>query len=263
MNKLSLVWILLSLMGCGKLREPQSDSVAVAVASSTGATTTEISYKSGDDTVRAFLAVPEDTGPFPALIVIHEWWGLTDWVKGNAKIFAEKGYVALAVDLYRGHVAADADEAHQLMRALSEDRAARDLKAAMDYLKNMKNVNSKKIGSIGWCMGGGYSLMSGINIPDLSACVINYGHLVEDHKLIQQINAPILGIFGALDKGIPAGDVKKFETAAKAEKKNIRTIVYDNAGHGFINPNSQSYNKDRAEEAWKETWAFLDEHLKK
>ncbi len=226
-------------------------------------TVSDVEYKSGDVTVKGFLAKPEGSGPFPALIVIHEWWGLNDWAKDQARTLAQKGYVALAVDLYRGKVAADRDEAHELSRGLPQDRAVKDLEAADDYLKSLKNVNPKKIGSIGWCMGGSYSLQTAIHVPDLAACVINYGHMVEDKKMIQQIHAPILGIFGALDKGILPADVKKFEEAAKAEKKDIRTIVYDNVGHGFINPtNLKGYNKDRAEEAWKETWNFLEAHLK-
>jgi carboxymethylenebutenolidase len=227
-------------------------------------TAADVEYKSGDETIKGFLAKPEGNGPFPALIVIHEWWGLTDWVKESTKTLAQNGYVALAIDLYRGKVASDPDAAHQIMRGLPEDRAAKDLKAADAYLKTQTTVNPKKIGSIGWCMGGGYALQTAVAIPDLAACVINYGRLVEDKQLIRQINAPILGIFGALDKGILPADVKKFDDAAKAEKKDIHTIIYDNVGHGFINPNNtKGYNKERAAEAWKETWNFLDAHLKK
>jgi carboxymethylenebutenolidase len=227
-------------------------------------TAAEVVYKSGDETIKGYLAKPEGDGPFPALIVIHEWWGLNDWVKDNAKMLAQKGYVALAIDLYRGKVANDPDAAHQIMRALPEDRAGKDLKAADDYLKSLKTVNAKKIGSLGWCMGGGYSLQAAVNIPDLAACVINYGRLVEDKKLIQQINAPVLGIFGGLDKGILPADVKKFDEAAKAEKKDVRTVIYDDVGHAFINPNNtKGYSKDRAEQAWKETMNFLDARLKK
>ncbi len=117
-----------------------------------------VHYMSGKDTVSSILFIPAGKGPFPAIIVIHEWWGLNDWVKKNASELASRGYVTLGVDLYRGRVAADPELAHELMRGLPEDRAARDLVAASAYLKSRAEVNPRKIGSIGWCMGGGYSL---------------------------------------------------------------------------------------------------------
>ena len=117
-----------------------------------------VSYKSGDETVNGILYTPAGKGPFPALIVIHEWWGLNDWVKQQAEKLAGQGYVALAVDLYRGKVADNPDLAHELMRGLPEDRATRDVRAAYDFLASQASVKKDRIGSIGWCMGGGYSL---------------------------------------------------------------------------------------------------------
>ena len=126
--------------------------------SSFAATSKSVSYKSGDDTVHGILYTPAGKGPFPALMVIHEWWGLNDWVKEQASKLADQGYVTLAVDLYRGKVANNPEEAHEIMRGVPEDRAARDLHAAFDYLASQPNVKKDRIGSIGWCMGGGYSL---------------------------------------------------------------------------------------------------------
>ncbi len=117
-----------------------------------------VSYKSGDETVSGTLYTPAGKGPFPAIIVIHEWWGLNDWVKEQASKLADQGYVALAVDLYRGKVADTPDLAHEIMRGVPEDRASRDLRAAFDFLASQPNVKKDRIGSIGWCMGGGYSL---------------------------------------------------------------------------------------------------------
>src|SRR5437868_6199057 len=117
-----------------------------------------VSYKSGDETVNAILYTPSGKGPFPALVVIHEWWGLNDWVKEQASKLANQGYETLAIDLYRGKVATTSDEAHEIMRGVPKDRANRDLLAASSYLRSQKNVDPKKVGSIGWCMGGGYSL---------------------------------------------------------------------------------------------------------
>src|SRR3954464_9206031 len=118
----------------------------------------QVTYSSGNDKVHGMLYTPSGKGPFPAIIVIHEWWGLNDWVKEQASKLAEQGYVALAVDLYRGKVADNPELAHELMRGVPEDRSARDLRSAFDYLAAQSNVKKDRIGSIGWCMGGGYSL---------------------------------------------------------------------------------------------------------
>src|SRR6266851_8137069 len=99
-----------------------------------------VSYKSGDETVQGVLYVPAGEGPFPGLVVIHEWWGLNDWVKEQASKLADQGYAALAIDLYRGKVATTGDEAHEIMRGVPEDRAKRDLHAAVEFLKSQKNV---------------------------------------------------------------------------------------------------------------------------
>ena len=149
-------------------------------------------------------------------MVIHEWWGLNDWVKEEASKLADQGYVTLAIDLYRGKVATTPDEAHEIMRGVPEDRANRDLLAASAYLRSQKNVDPKRVGSIGWCMGGGYSLDLAIADPKLKVAVINYGHLATDDATLKKINAAILGIFGGQDKGIPPETVKKFEAQLHA-----------------------------------------------
>jgi carboxymethylenebutenolidase len=224
----------------------------------------QVSYKSGDETVQAMLYTPKGKGPFPALIVIHEWWGLDDWVKEQASKFADAGYMALAIDLYRGKSTANSEEAHELMRGVPEDRARRDLRAAFDYLKSRKDVKPDRIGSMGWCMGGGYSVDVALEEPTLAADVIHYGHLATDPENLKKINAPVLGIFGAQDKGIPPEDVKKFEQAMKQQGKQIEIKIYPDAGHAFENPaNKDRYCPEDAADAWKRTLAFLDSNLKR
>src|ERR1700684_325923 len=139
--------------------------VAVLAASAFAADGKQVSYKSGDETVQGILYTPPGNGPFPALVVVHEYWGLNDWVKGQASKLADQGYVALAVGLYRGKVATTPDMAHQLMRGVPEDRAKRDLHAAFEFLAVQSSVNKNRIGSIGWCMGGGYSLDVALQEP--------------------------------------------------------------------------------------------------
>src|ERR1700691_3305898 len=189
-----------------------------------------VSYKSGDETVQAILYTPTGKGPFPAIIVIHEYWGLNDWVKEQASKLADQGYVALAIDLYRGKVATTPDLAHELMRGVPEDRAKRDLHAAFEFLQSQPDVKKDHIGAIGWCMGGGYALDVALQETTLAADVIKYGHLATDPEAIKKINAPILGLFGGQDQGIPPADVKKFgETLDKMGKK-IDVKIYDDAG---------------------------------
>lgn len=223
-----------------------------------------VSYKSGDETVNGILYTPAGKGPFPALLVIHEWWGLNDWVKEQASKFADEGYVALAVDLYRGKVAATPDLAHELMRGVPEDRARRDLQAAFDFLASQPDVRKDRIGSVGWCMGGGYSLNVALAQPKLAAAVINYGHLATDPAQLKKINAPILGNFGGQDRGIPPEDVKKFQQALDQMGKKNDIKIYPDAGHAFENANNkQGYRADDAADAWKRTVDFLGRTLKK
>ncbi len=232
-------------------------------ASSFAAEGKPVTYASGDETVSGILYTPQGKGPFPALVVIHEWWGLNDWVKDEASKLADQGYVALAIDLYRGKVATTPDEAHQIMRGVPEDRANRDLLAATAYLASQKNIDPKRIGSIGWCMGGGYSLDLAIADPKLKAAVINYGHLATDDATLKKIDAPILGIFGGQDKGITPADVNKFESQMKALGKTVDIHIFPDAGHAFENPgNKTGYRAEDTAEAWKLTTAFLEKYLK-
>jgi len=221
-----------------------------------------VSYKSGDETVSGMLYTPAGKGPFPALVVIHEWWGLNDWVKEQAAKFADQGYVTLAVDLYRGKVAATPDEAHELSRGLPHDRADRDLLAAADYLRSLKNVDPARVGSIGWCMGGGYSLDLALADSRLAATVINYGHLATSLDSLKKIRASILGIFGGQDRGIPVSDVRSFEQQMKQLGKPIEIVIFPDAGHSFENStNKTGYRADDAAQAWTKTVAFLHRTL--
>lgn len=234
-----------------------------ALASGAAAPKTEtVTFPSGKETISGFLAVPDKPGQHPALIVIHEWWGLNDWVKEQTEKLAAQGYVALAVDLYRGKVATDPDEAHELMRGLPQDRAIRDLQAAFTYLGTRKEVLPTRIGSIGWCMGGGLSLQLAIHQPRLAACVVNYGSLPTDPNDIQQIGAPLLGNFGADDRGITPADVNAFEKTMKGLNRYVDIKIYPGAGHAFENPNNTTgYRPEAAADAWARTLAFLHKVL--
>jgi len=239
-------------------------AVLLATATALAADGKAVSYKSGDETVQGILYTPAGKGPFPALIVIHEWWGLNDWVKDQASKLADQGYVALAIDLYRGKVATTPDMAHEIMRGVPEDRAKRDLHAAFEFLASQPNVKKDRIGSIGWCMGGGYSLDVALQEPTLAATVINYGHLATDTDALKKINAPILGLFGGQDRGITPADVNKFKATMDQLGKKVEVKIYDDAGHAFENPNNKDgYRAADAADAWKRTVDFLAVTLKK
>lgn len=231
--------------------------------SAAAATPKAVSYKSGDETVQGILYAPAGKGPFPGIIVIHEWWGLNDWVKDQAAKLSDQGYVTLAIDLYRGKVATTPDEAHEIMRGVPEDRAKRDLHAAFDFVASQSNVKKDRIASIGWCMGGGYSLDVALQEPTLRAVVINYGHLATDTNSLKAINASVLGLFGGQDKGITPDDVHKFEKSMNDLGKRVEIKIYPDAGHAFENSNNKAgYRADDAADAWSRTVKFFAATLK-
>lgn len=225
--------------------------------------TETVSYKSGDETVSGYLALPEGGGKHAAIIVIHEFWGLNDWVKEQARKYASEGYVALAVDLYRGQVATTPDDAHILMRGLPDDRGMRDLEAAFAYLASRPDVEASKIGAIGWCMGGSWSIKLAEDQPKLAAFVVNYGALPTDPAIIAKIRAPMLGNFGAEDRGITPESVRAFEVAMKAAGKSTDIKIYDGAGHAFQNPNNKAgYRPEATADADKRIDGFFAKYLR-
>jgi len=223
-----------------------------------------VSYKSGDESVSSFFVAPEGKGPFPAVIVIQEWWGLNDWIKDQARALAKEGYAAVAVDLYRGKVADKQEEAHQLMMGAPPDRIARDLKAAYAWLQARADVKKGRIGAIGWCMGGRYSLELATKEPGLAAVVAYYGAPPTDAAAIAAIKAPVLGNFGGDDKGPAPDQVKAFEAAMKKAGKTVDVKIYEGAGHAFANVNNPwgGYREAAAKDAWSRTTAFLAKYLK-
>ena len=237
--------------------------VGLAFASRLRAEGQMVSYPSGSETVRGYVAAPDGGGKKPAIVVIHEWYGLNDFAKRKADAFAKEGYVALAVDLYRGKVATDADTAHQLMRGLPEDRAVRDMKAGVAYLKTRPDVDPAKVGAVGWCMGGGYALALALAEPTLSGTVIYYGHLVTEPATIASLKVPLVGNFGGQDQGIPPESVREFEAAAKKAGKSVDFKVYPDAGHGFASSTDpKTYRPEDAKDADARAEAFFAKVLK-
>jgi carboxymethylenebutenolidase len=228
-------------------------------------TAEEVTYgEVGGKPLRGYAARPKAAkGPLPSLIVIHEWWGLNDNIRAMTRRLAGEGYQALAVDLYGGARADTPDAAMKLMNAVTEKPAAaqENLKRAAAWLEG-KGV--KKLGVIGWCFGGGWSLATTLLMPDkIDATVIYYGHLETDPAKLAVIKHPVLGLFGAEDKSIPVDTIRAFESALKKQGTPVEIKIYEGAGHAFANPSGGNYRPDAARDAWQRTTAFLARNLKK
>lgn len=222
-----------------------------------------VSFQSNGEIVRGVLYQPVGVGPFPAIVVIHEWWGLDDWVKQEARMFADRGYETLAVDLYRGHVTADPEEAHELMRALPQDRGVMYLRSAVVYLKSLKTVKPNRIGAVGWCMGGSFAMQFAIAEPSLRAVAINYGALETDPAQLKKIRAAVLGNFGAEDRGIPPNDVQAFAAEMLKIGHSVDVKEYADAGHAFQNPNNKKgYRQADTADADRRMEMFFARYLK-
>lgn len=214
------------------------------------------------DGTGAYLSLPPGAKtPVPAVVVIHEWWGLNGHIKHWADRLAADGYAALAVDLYGTKVATTPDEAMALMKSVDNEAARKTLGAAHRFLAEDPRIAANKRGVIGWCFGGGWSLQHALSTPDLDAAVVYYGRLVDDPQALSSISAPVLGVFGNLDEGIPPASVDAFEGAMKEAGRPLKVLRFD-APHAFANPSSKRYREEAAASAWTEVRAFLAENLR-
>ena len=224
----------------------------------------EVEYAKLDGTaVAGYLSKPKKAeGKLPGVIVIQEWWGLNDNIRKMTDLLAGEGYAALAVDLYEGDVAETPKKAKSLMQNAmgSKERLSKNLQQAYDYLAN--EVGAPKIGVIGWCFGGGWSLQTALMLPKkIDATVIYYGKLVTDKDSLKPLSMPVIGFFGSEDSAIPPKEVKAFEQAMRDLDKDVTVEIYEGANHAFANPSGERYDAKAAADAWQKTIAFLDEHL--
>jgi carboxymethylenebutenolidase len=221
--------------------------------------------REGKSKLSGYISLPKGAGTHPGIVVVHEWWGLNDWVKQQTDSLAAHGYVALAPDLYNGKVAYDEETAHQLMSGLIEEEAIETLRAAADFLRSRDDVRANAIGVIGWCLGGRYAIRLAAADPGIRAAVIYYGAPITDPAAIRGIQAALLGNFGAEDKGPSSEQVRQFEAALRKAGKKVDFKIYPDAGHAFANENNPwgGYRPAAAKDAWKRTLAFLDRELKR
>lgn len=226
----------------------------------------EVAYGTvGDRELTGYVAAPANaTEDLPGLIVIHEWWGLNEHIRTMTRRLAARGYRALAVDLYGDAVAETPDSARSLVGSVDDGAARENLLAAHAWLAEH---GSRRVGSIGWCFGGGWSLQAGLEMPEeLDAVVIYYGRLVTDAETLAPLaehDLPIQGHFGEEDGSIPPSDVEAFDRALTEAGVTDDLHVYEGAGHAFANPSGTRYEPVAAAAAWERTVAFLAEHLKR
>jgi carboxymethylenebutenolidase len=202
----------------------------------------------------------------PAVVMVHEWWGLNDNIKNMANTLAKEGYVVLAADLYKGEVATDPNRAQELSQSVRSDQneAIANLQSAVKYLSSLPNVNTSRIASLGWCFGGGQSLQLALNSKQqpLAATILYYGNpLVTDKQVLSNIKWPILGIFGDQDQAVPVEKVKQFETALNADRIPNEIHIYPGVGHAFANPSGDNYAPKETADAWQKTLAFLNKYV--
>jgi len=216
--------------------------------------------------VRGYMARPASAtadARLPAIIVIHEWWGLNENIRMMARRLAGEGYRALAVDMYGGRVATTPQQAQEYMQEVlnDTDRGVGHLMSAALFLK--QRHGAPKVGVIGWCFGGGWALQAGLVMPEhVDATVMYYGRVVTDRAQLARLDSPLLGMFGEADTGIPVAQVRQMEATLKELGKNVQIHVYPGAKHAFANPSGEAYDAAHAQDAWNRTVAFYARHLR-
>ena len=232
------------------MRAPESDTRS-----------SEVIYgQTGEQQHKGYLRQPENKKVKSGLIVIHEWWGLNEDIHLMADQLAGLGYHSLAVDLYDGKSADGVREAFQLSTGLSknEDAALANLKEAYDYLTEELGV--EKVGIIGWCLGGKWSLRGSLMLPnEIDATVIYYGSLIDDRAKLATLEMPIIGFIGTKDR--LHKQFIQFDEDLKALNKDYSVHVYEGAKHAFANASGMAYEAEAAEDSWEKTVAFLAKHL--
>ena len=223
-----------------------------------------LGYLEGDAATMGYLAVPEGDGPFPALVIIHEWNGLVDRVRQVADNFAAEGYVTLAADLYQGRTGSNSDENIALMQEAMANLpvAVANLNAAVAYLKARPDVTGR-VGAMGWCFGGGIALSFGLDGERHDATAIFYGRLIEDPEVLAQMDHEVYGTFAENDGGIPPEQVRSFEAALRTAGIENDLHIYDDVMHGFwlrVDGNPE-LRTGPALDAWQRLKAYLDRSL--
>lgn len=224
----------------------------------------DVHYVAGDEATRGYLAVPEGEGPFPALVLIHEWNGLVDRVRQVADAMAQEGYVALAADLFQGRTGSNPDENRTLMAEANADPNAviANLNEAVNFLRARDDVTGA-IGTMGWCFGGGIALSYALGGEHHDATAIFYGRLVTDPEVLAAIDHEVYGTFAEMDGGIPPDQVNQFVDALRAQGIENDVHIYDAVNHGFWLrvDDDPDLRTGPAQDAWNRLKAYLERTL--
>lgn len=216
-----------------------------------------------DQLFHGHFVFPQDmVDPLPALIVIHEWWGLNDGVRAMAGRLAAEGYIVLAVDLFGGRVADNPEDARKLIMEVLEnpENAEENIRQAYQFVR--ETAGAPRIASFGWCFGGSWALNTALMFPEeLDATVMYYGQVKTDPQTLAGVDVPILAHFGAEDSSIPLDGVEQFRNALESAGVTHEVRIYPEVGHAFANPTGNNYDAEAAREAWELSLAFLEQHL--
>lgn len=225
-----------------------------------------VTFPSNGHTCEGYLAAPAPAAAkAPGVVVMQEWWGLAPWIKTVVDRLAEAGYLALAPDLYHGKATREPDEAQKLMMAMQMDVAAKDMGGAFDYLKK-HDACTGKVGSVGFCLGGGLSLYVATLRP-VDACVIFYGVLPGVQPDLTKITGPVQGHYAENDGWAGPEAVKALEKQLRDAGKSVEFHTYAGARHAFSNPSPEvektggGYDEAAAKQSWERTLAFYEKNL--
>ena len=220
-----------------------------------------VEFQSSGGTTNGYLSLPEK-GKGPGVVVIQEWWGLVRHIKDVCDRFAAEGYVALAPDLYHGETTKSPDEAGKLMMALRIDEAEKDLRGAIQYLLNHEATTGDKVGTIGFCMGGALSLYAASKNSQVGACVVFYGIHPNVKPDLENLQAPVLGIYAEKDGFVPPEAVRELEAKLKGLGKQAEMHIYPDTDHAFFNDQRPDvYHTQADEDAWLRVLKIFDRKL--
>jgi carboxymethylenebutenolidase len=219
-----------------------------------------VEFESNGGRTPGYLAQPA-WGAGPGVVVIQEWWGLVAHIQDVCERFARQGFIALAPDLYHGKAASEPDEARKLLMEMDRDRAVREIIAAIGYLKGLEQVSPKKVGVVGFCMGGMLTITTAAASDQLDAAVAFYG-LPRDLNLAGNIRVPLLGLFAEHDHSFSPETVKEFEKALEKSASAYETHIYPGTQHAFFNDaRPHIYNPQAAQDAWERTLRWFKQYL--
>ena len=223
-------------------------------------TNVQIPNPNGPD-VAAFVARPEGEGPFPAVIMIHEFWGLREDITGKAETLAQEGYVVVAPDTFRGRSTTWIPTAiYQTVRTPQEQISA-DVDAVYNWLTEQGEVDPDRIAIIGFCYGGGVALAYSLHNSGIAATGNFYGDRVTDASSLRTLPGPVLGVFGAEDGMISVESVRAFEAALAAANVPHEVTIYENVGHAFVSASDPLEKGGAQGRAWRQLLGFLSTNL--